>query len=106
MLREVIQTFATESAQMLRNIEQAIQQNDVAALHNAVHRLRGSLLQLAAPAASAAAADLETSVLCASKGEVAHSLEKLRAEIDSLMRALVSMASEVAAEFGQAARVY
>lgn len=104
LLREVVQIFARESPQMLRRMEEAIERRDARGLQKASHRLRGSLLQFAAPAASSAAADLEKSATLLfveqstdrnSTEQAKAFLNKLRAEIDVLMQALRAMTSQV-----------
>lgn len=95
MLREVVQIFADESPQMLRHMAEAIERRDAGGLQKTTHKLRGSLLQFAAPAASSAAADLEKSAARISIDEARFSLNKLKAEIDVLMEALTAMTSPV-----------
>jgi HPt (histidine-containing phosphotransfer) domain-containing protein len=95
LLREVVQIFADESPQMLRHMEEAIERKDAGRLQKTTHKLRGSLLQFAAPAASSAAADLEKSAARISTDEARFSLNNLKAEIEALMQALTAMTSEV-----------
>lgn len=104
LLREVVQIFARESPQMLRRMEEAIERRDARGLQKVSHKLRGSLLQFAAPTASSAAADLEKSARLLSveksaehmaTAEATAFLNKLRAEIDALMQALRAMTSQV-----------
>jgi HPt (histidine-containing phosphotransfer) domain-containing protein len=104
LLREVVQIFARESPQMLHRMEEAIESKDGGGLQKVAHKLRGSLLQFAAPAALSVATDLEKS---ASRMSLEKSLDrisieeakfflnKLRAEIDALMQALRTMTSQV-----------
>jgi HPt (histidine-containing phosphotransfer) domain-containing protein len=99
LLREIVGMFAAESPQMLRKIEDAVQRRDAGAVQRASHNLKGTLLQFAAPAASAAAADLEQSAT--SLDEAGLRINKLKTEIDALMRALRAMTAEISSEFGK-----
>jgi HPt (histidine-containing phosphotransfer) domain-containing protein len=103
LLREVVRIFASESPQMLRSIEDAVQRRDASAIQKTTHNLKGTLLQFAAPAASAAAAHLEQSASRISMEEARLCLNKLRMEIETLMRALRTMTAEISPEFGKAA---
>lgn len=103
LLRDVVRIFVAESPQMLRNIEDAVERKDACALQKASHKLRGSLLQFAASAASAAAADVERSAARISIHEARPSLDKLKAEIDALTQALRAMTSEDGPGFDQTA---
>lgn len=103
LLREVVRMFASESPQMLRSIEEAVQRKDAGAIQKASHNLKGTLLQFAAPAASAAAAQLEQSASRISVEEARLCLSTLRFEIEALMRALRAMTAEISPEFGKAA---
>lgn len=115
LLREVVQIFARESPQMLRRMEEAIELKDAGGLQKVTHKLKGSLLQFAAPAASSAAASLEKSanrmsseksVDRISLDEARFFLDKLKAEIDALMQALGAMTSQVRPDIGKPAEEY
>lgn len=103
LLRDIVRIFAAESPEMLRNIEDAVQRRDACAIQKTSHNLKGTLLQFAAPAASAAAAYLEQSGARISVDEARLCLNRLKTEIDALMRALKAMTAEISPEFGKAA---
>jgi HPt (histidine-containing phosphotransfer) domain-containing protein len=103
LLRDIVRIFAAESPHILRNIEDAVQRRDAGAIRKASHNLKGTLLQFAAPAASAVAADLEQSATHLSADEAKRCVDKLRTEIDELMRALRVMTGDTSPEFGKAA---
>lgn len=65
LLSQVVHLFASEYPSMLRDIENAARAQDGMALRKASHKLKGSLLQFAAPVAVSAAAELEH---CADNG--------------------------------------
>ena len=59
LLSHVVHIFSNEYPGMLRDLEDGARARDAAALRKASHKLKGSLLQFAAPLAASAAADLE-----------------------------------------------
>lgn len=100
VLRKAMQIFSTQYPEMLRSIEHAAKQGDEAGVRKMSHKLKSALLQLAAPKAAAAAAELENSALGASSENVAPLVDELRAECDSLLRSLMAMIREVPPELG------
>ena len=94
LLREVVEIFAAEYPEMMRQIEQAMNQADVEQLRKVSHKLKGSLLQFSAPAASGAAADLEHLATNDALEGARPVVQKLVAEVDWLMGMLRKMTSQ------------
>jgi HPt (histidine-containing phosphotransfer) domain-containing protein len=91
LLRELVELFAQEAPHMLAQIEDAIDHRSASDLEKASHKLKGSVLQFSARAASAIAFELEEN---AREGSTAGSellLGKLRQEIDALQATLQAM---------------
>jgi HPt (histidine-containing phosphotransfer) domain-containing protein len=91
LLRELVELFAQEAPRMLAQIEDAIEHRSAVDLEKASHKLKGSVLQFSARAASAVALELEEN---ARQGSTAGSqvlLGKLRQEIDVLQVTLRAM---------------
>lgn len=95
LLSELVEIFLAEYPGTLRSIEQALEQGDVAGLRRASHKLKGALVQLAAPNAAAIAEGLERSATVAPAKNLGLMAEKLRSEVDSLVPLLKAMISEV-----------
>lgn len=93
LLRQLVRIFADEYPGMLQEIAAAAELQDTAALRKATHKLKGSLLQFAAPAAVAAAAELENCAVLNRLNEAATLVAKLRTEADSLLQLLQTMIS-------------
>lgn len=93
LLRQLVRIFADEYPGMLREIEKSAASRDAACLRKASHQLKGSLLQFAAPAAAAVAAELENCAALNRLNEAASLAGKLRAECDSLLQLLQTMIS-------------
>lgn len=91
LLRELVELFAQEVPRMLAQIEDAINHRSASDLEKASHKLKGSVLQFSARAASAIALELEEN---AREGSTAGSellLGKLKQEIDALQATLQTM---------------
>jgi HPt (histidine-containing phosphotransfer) domain-containing protein len=93
LLRELVDIFSVEYPRMMRDIEFAVEQRDSKRLLKASHKLKGSLLQFAAPVACQAAANLETASEEMSAEKACALVMKLKSEVDSLMHALQAMTS-------------
>ena len=79
LMNEVLRLFENESEQLLTDTRDAVQQQDLHAIHQTAHRLKGALLSLAATPSMEAARALEAA---ATRGEVAN-LERLFARLDA-----------------------
>ena len=93
LLSQVVHLFASEYPSMLRDIENAARAQDGVALRKASHKLKGSLLQFAAPVAVSAAAELEH---CADSGGMEKApacIEAVKKETDFLIQVLQVMVS-------------
>jgi len=93
LLRQLVRIFADEYPVMLKEIEKSAGARDAAGLRRATHKLKGSLLQFAAPAAIAAAAEIEQCATLNRLNEAESLIAKLRAETDSLLQLLQTMIS-------------
>lgn len=93
LLRQLVRLFADEYPVMLKKIATAAGSQDSDGLRKATHKLKGSLLQLAAPAAVAVAAELENCAALNRLSEAATLITKLRAEADSVLQLLQAMIS-------------
>lgn len=93
LLSELVRLFSDEYPQMLLDIEQAVTQKDAISLSRAAHKLKGALLQLAAPKAASLAADLENCAHCVSLTNLEGLVNQLRGEVDSLLPVLKTMVS-------------
>ena len=94
LLRELVEMFSVEYPRLMREIESAVRDGDSKRLEKASHKLKGSLLQFAAPLACEAAANLESA-----SGEITSEIagtliSKLKIEVDSLVDMLRIMISE------------
>lgn len=99
LLSKAVQIFSAQYPEMLRAIENAIKQRDEAGVRKVSHKLKSALLQLAAPKAAAAAAELENSAIGgASQEHLAPFVDALRVECDSLLRSLTTMIREIPPE--------
>jgi HPt (histidine-containing phosphotransfer) domain-containing protein len=93
LLSQVVHLFANEYPSMLRDIENAARSQDGSALRKASHKLKGSLLQFAAPVAASAAAELER---CADNGGLENApacIAAVKKETDFLIQILQVMVS-------------
>jgi len=95
LLCDVVEIFASEYPGMLGSIEESLQQGDTARLKAAAHKLKGSLLQFGAVKASAAAGDLEQIAGNPSLNGATDAVDRVKAEVDFLMRVLQDMLSQV-----------
>lgn len=95
LLRDLVAVFAIEAPAMLSRIGKAIEAGDATDLEKGGHKIKGSLLQLAAPAAAATAGRLEA---LASSGTLAGTetlRNTLRQEVDFLMTKLDAMVRRI-----------
>jgi CheY-like chemotaxis protein len=79
--RELISTFINSATASLKTILQALASNDLAAVAQTAHRLRGASANLQATAACQAAADLEAAVRSSVYDEIAEKVNQLRQEV-------------------------
>lgn len=93
LLSELVQIFVAEYPELLLQIDAAVRDGDADGLRKASHKLKGSLLQFSAPMASHAAADLENLGAGNSLENATSSVERVKMEIDSLVRLLKAMVS-------------
>ena len=93
LLTELLKIFAAEYPELLVKIDSAIRDGDAGTLREASHKLKGSLLQFSAPVAAQAAADLERQAASNSLTDVVLSVNRLKMEIDFLVRLLQAMVS-------------
>ncbi|HKT50963.1 MAG TPA: Hpt domain-containing protein [Candidatus Angelobacter sp.] len=93
LLAELVKIFAAEYPELLLKIDSAARDGDAETLREASHKLKGSLLQLSAPVAAQAAADLERLAASNSLNDAVLSVNTLKKEIDFLVRLLEAMAS-------------
>jgi HPt (histidine-containing phosphotransfer) domain-containing protein len=88
LMTELVQLFLSESPGLLDKLEGALKDSDTERVIDAVHKLRGSLLNLSAGAASAAALDIEKK---AHQGQLEQiSIDGLKSELAALREALFS----------------
>lgn len=95
LLSELVDIFLAEYPGALHTIEQALKQGDADGLRRASHKLKGALVQLAAPKAAAIAEELERSASVAPAQNLGPLADKLRSEVDSLVPLLKAMISEL-----------
>lgn len=93
LLRQLVRIFSDEYPLMLKEIDKAAESQDAVALRKVMHKLKGSLLQFAAPAAVAAAAELENCAALDRLDRAPTLIAKVRAEVDSLLQLLHTMIS-------------
>ena len=93
LLSHVVHIFSNEYPGMLRDLEDGVRARDAGALRRASHKLKGSLLQFAAPLAASAAADLER---CANNDGMENApalIEAVKKETDFVIQMLRAMTS-------------
>jgi len=88
LLRELISVFDAEYPGMIARVEAAVQQGSALDLEKSAHRLKGSVLQFSGRAAGAAAFELEEKGRNGSVAGAEKPLQTLKAETESLMKAL------------------
>ena len=93
LLRQLVRIFEEESRGMLKEIAVAAEAQDATGLGKIAHKLKGSLLQFAAPAAVRAATELENCAALNHLNQAAPLIAKLTAEADSLLQLLHTMIS-------------
>lgn len=94
LLSELVRIFSEEYPQMLLTIEQALTKKDAVSLSKAAHKVKGALLQLAAPKAASVAADLESCAHSVSLTNLSPLANQLRGEVESLLPLLKAMLPE------------
>jgi protein-histidine pros-kinase len=94
LLAELAWIFLEETPETLSRIEEALEARDAKAIERLVHRLKGALLTLAAPAAAQAALELETAAGAGPEGASREAFDRLRKEVSRLEEELKSMALE------------
>lgn len=102
LLTDVVKIFAGEYPELLLKIDSATRDGDARKLREASHKLKGSLLQLSAPVAAGAAADLERLAASNSLNDVTLSVNRLKMEIDFLVCLLEAMVSSSQARTSKA----
>ena len=103
LLSELVEIFASEYPGMLSSIEESLQESDTAKLKATAHKLKGSLLQFGAAEASAAAFELETMAAAPlSLNGAADAVDRVKSEVDFLMRVLQDMLSQAQSATGNA----
>jgi two-component system, sensor histidine kinase and response regulator len=93
LLRELVEIFSEEYPRMLGEIEFAVKEGDGKRLQKASHKLKGSLLQFAAPVATEAAATLESSSREMLPERIHSLIANLKREVDWVMDMLKAMVS-------------
>jgi HPt (histidine-containing phosphotransfer) domain-containing protein len=91
LLRELVELFTEEAPRMLARIEEAIEHGSASDLEKASHKIKGSVLQFSAHAATAIALELEENARLGSIAGAEELLKKLRHEIDRLQQTLRAM---------------
>jgi two-component system, sensor histidine kinase and response regulator len=91
LLRELVELFTEEAPRMLARIEEAIKHGSASDLEKASHKIKGSVLQFSAHAATAIALELEENARLGSIAGAEELLKKLRHEIDRLQQTLRAM---------------
>jgi HPt (histidine-containing phosphotransfer) domain-containing protein len=91
LLRELVELFTEEAPRMLARIEEAIKHGSASDLEKASHKIKGSVLQFSAHAATAIALELEENARLGSIAGAEELLKKLRLEIDRLQQTLRAM---------------
>lgn len=95
LLRELVEIFVSEYPEMLRSIEDSVQESDTAKLKAAAHKLKGSLLQFGGMEASAAAFELEKmSAVPLSLSSATDAVDRVKSEVEFLMQVLQDMLSQ------------
>ena len=90
LLREIAGIFVREGPALLEDVRLAIESTDCDRISRAAHRLKGSLLQLAAAPAAAAALAVEESGRAGNVGAASGALAELESEIRTVLRALTA----------------
>jgi two-component system sensor histidine kinase/response regulator len=90
LLADVLEMFLEECPRMMQEIRAALAAADAPTLRRAAHSMKGALLNISAAPAAAEAERLEELGREARLAESAGVLERLQAEIDRLLQALVT----------------
>ena len=88
LLTEVLGVFLEECPRMMREIEQALNDNDAALVHRAAHSLKGALLNISATPAAEEAKKLELIGNEERLSDGAPVLQCLQVEIERLQQVL------------------
>jgi two-component system, sensor histidine kinase and response regulator len=94
LLSELLELFRADYPNQLRAARLAITRNDGPALQSVGHALRGALANLAAPVASAMAADIEGLGQCGRTAQAGEKLAALEAELAHAVELLEGMCVE------------
>jgi HPt (histidine-containing phosphotransfer) domain-containing protein len=96
LLRDLLTIFKEESPAMLKSLEEAIQSGSPVELERAGHKIKGSVLQFSGYAAAAAALQLEQLGRDGTVAGAEATLQKLKQEIEVLVKSLHVMTSAIA----------
>jgi CheY-like chemotaxis protein/HPt (histidine-containing phosphotransfer) domain-containing protein len=88
MFRETVDFFFTDSPGLLKQMRTGLRSGDLEGIVQPVHRLRGTLVYLGAPAALKAAAEVERAAAAADLAATAEAVEPLLAQLKQLETAL------------------
>jgi CheY-like chemotaxis protein len=88
LLAEVADIFLTDAPGMLQDVVEAVQQNDAEAVGRTAHRIKGSILTFAAPAAANVALKLEQGGRIGDLSSARADVERLDLEVQRLSRVL------------------
>ncbi len=89
LMDEIIQLFRQEGPALLDDVRAAVQAGEPVAVRKTAHRLKGALVSLAAPRASAAAKDLELQGHENDLARASATLAELEREVGLLLVAVV-----------------
>jgi HPt (histidine-containing phosphotransfer) domain-containing protein len=95
LLGDLIAVFKKESPGMLAKLAAAIENGDAAGLERAAHKIKGSALQFSGFGAAAAALELEQLGRSGTVAGAEAALERLKQEINMLLKSLQAMAGEM-----------
>jgi HPt (histidine-containing phosphotransfer) domain-containing protein len=95
LLAELSVLFLQETPKTLAAIERALSVHDLVSVERLAHRLKGSLLTLAAERAAALALDLETMARSRPHAECEAALQDLSSELSLLTPELEAMSESV-----------
>jgi two-component system, sensor histidine kinase and response regulator len=88
VFQEVLQSYLAEWPKLLGGVQEAVGSKDVLALQKAAHSLKGAMLSIAAPAASAAARLLEEAARRSDLAAAPQLFEELQSKVEQLNLAL------------------
>jgi PAS domain S-box-containing protein len=97
VMKEIVGLFQAECPQLLGAVREAIARQDAPALYRTAHSLKGTLLSMAAPAASAVALRLENLGRQGDLADAAATLAEMEQELERLQAALGALTEEESA---------